>query len=312
MDPQNHRGAPTGAFDATGDSDVVEHVPWDRLTVSASERPPWVPYLVAGAVTVALVAVYLLLRPEPSAPITLAPATTVAAPAPAETMVVPSSEPIDPAATTMPAASLDPLGRPLYAEADLLAFAPIPGESAAASAAEWFVMEYFSSSNPGRVESLSRMMASGISVDPAGDEAITYVDWARATDVRAIGDETFAVRVRYRTLVSRDGAGYEPGAAQVVEIVVAAEADGATVILDLPTPVPDASPPERAVDRGEVVALGPEESERLLSELAEVGSGTSLVEITGTETGYRVVFDALDAHGVSWRYATRWDPERDG
>ena len=58
MDPQSRRGGPIGVAHADGDTDApgdtVDHIPWDRLTISAPERPPWVSYLVAGAAAVAI------------------------------------------------------------------------------------------------------------------------------------------------------------------------------------------------------------------------------------------------------------------
>ena len=71
---------------------------------------------------------------------------------------------------------------------------------------------------------------------------MSYVEWARAIDVAPAGDARFDVMVAYRTLAGAAGLDVVRQPVRAVVVRVAVGEGGATVVVELPTPV---SLPER-------------------------------------------------------------------
>ena len=284
-----------------GDS-LVEHIPWERLTVDADPRPSWTTY-VAGAIVVALAAGVIFFFRSTSTeppPLTLDPPSVTQTDA-ADLMSTATTVSEIGSSSTEAAQGTVQGAAPLVAEADLLAYVPVPGAAAARVRAEWFVLDYFTTTDAQRSEKLSRAAADGLEIPPP-PEATTYVDWVRA--FAALPDDTgFVVTVLYRTLVS-NGDAFQTGRVRAVEIPVHVEADGASAVLDLPSPVavPSAAvvpavpasmvpgtPPEAAT------AQALEWVEGLFDEVSVVGGATD-------GHGWRLVVEAVDEFDVTWPF----------
>ncbi|NNL71377.1 MAG: hypothetical protein HKO70_15620 [Acidimicrobiia bacterium] len=186
-----------------------ESVPWSALT-TAARQPPWLVYVIAGAV-VALVVGMVAARSRPAA----APAATV-------TTLLTVLE------TTVP-----------MSEADLQADGGDVSR-AAAMRAEWFVTDYFTVDGlAGRVSDLSSALGREA---PAPPGIISYVEWARAWDVERVAGDEYRVNVAIRLLTDA-GEGFARGSVQAVAVRVQVSPDGGTTVLDIPEPLELPDPP---------------------------------------------------------------------
>lgn len=224
---------------------VTEHIPWEQLTVQPTKDRRMLWYgIAAGVLVVGLLAV-IISRLGPSSgemqPVTQAAPVAAAVAQPAVAPVAPAAAPAAvPAAAPAPAPVAAPLAeRPLLSEADLMASGGEVPLRAAAAAAEWFVLEFYTldPSEPWleRVTAASGMSipAEAVPVPPEG-ETVSYVEWTRARSVKQIGAERFRASVLMRRMVARDGEVYRrlPTEEAVVEIIL--EADGLARAASLP------------------------------------------------------------------------------
>lgn len=186
-----------------------ESVPWSALT-AAARQPPWLVYVIAGAV-VALVVGMVAARSRPAAS---PPSTVTTLPAVAETTV--------------------PLS-----EADLWA-GLVDHSRVAVMRAEWFVTDYFTVDG---LESRAADLADPLGGDaPAPPETISYVEWARAWEVQQVSDSEYHVKVAVR-LLTDSGDGFERSPVRAVGVRVRVSPDGGTRVLDIPEPLVLPDPP---------------------------------------------------------------------
>lgn len=268
----------------------LEHVPWADLMAEAEpeDRTRRTLYLVAGAVG-SMVLGILVARswwaPSlPTEPVT--PATTaVAGP--------------DTSVATTPTL-------PLYSEADLMADPPDPLARAAIVRAEWFVTDYFTSDfEPnGSADVRAALPAGPMPAFPQDDgEGISYVEWARAYDVREAGGGAYRVSVAFRMLGAPPDRGFSRQPVRAVDVLVAVTEEGGTTVLDLPSPArmpagPEPVPWPDGVD---------DPPQSVLDEAVDLaipwGSEPRVVSAHPVEEGWRVVITVADAVGNRWPMA---------
>lgn len=263
------RTGETPERDTDGDTDVeiFERIPWESLEKNPDRR--WIAYLLAGALVLGAVGVSLgrqltagsALPPDP-APIT----TTVAAP--------PSTNPaIRP--TTVPETTAADQGPPgAWTEADLMALSDVPLELAAATTAEWFVVDYFTRDDPG--------------------EGRSFVDWAGSLETVWIDPTTIEVTVAVRRLAAVPGAEYRRMAAEAWTVTVELGEEGWSVVGG---PV-EAGPVELSVTIPAIDASVPAEVAAILDG-EEIGGA---VEVGGR---WLAEVEWVDAAGLSWT-VRRW------
>ena len=239
------------------DTEHFESIPWSTLMPEDGDRrTTWIN--IAGGVVLALVAVAIVWRfvgSDGATVVTLPPAdvapqaqiveTTVTGAA--DTEPASSSATLAPSAAAPPPAGAEPGFGSVLTEADLMAVVPELDVRAAVMRAEWFVTDYFTvdgdtASLAGVLEALPVMPRGPVFPHQGDAEApqatgVSYVEWARATDIDPLGAGRFRVVVLYRTLAGQGDAGIvrQPVRAVAVDVEVA---DGATAVLDLPTPLP--------------------------------------------------------------------------
>ena len=227
---------------------VTEHIPWEQLTIQPPKDRRMLWYGIAGGVLVVGLLAVVISRLGPSSGETqqvlpaTAPVAAVAQPA-APTAALPAvPDPLAPApaAAPAPAPVAAPLAeRSLLSEADLMASGGDVSLRAAAAAAEWFVLEFFTL-DPSEPWLQRVTAASGMSIPaaaapvPPGEETVSYVEWTRARSVEQIGADRFRASVLMRRMVAPDGAVYRrlPAEEAVVEITL--EPDGAARAASLP------------------------------------------------------------------------------
>lgn len=258
-----------------------EFIPWSELTARERSARPWTIYLMAAAITVGalgLAGARLLRRPAP-----VAPPTTVA----------------EVVAATSPAPTL-------YAEADLMASLPGDDARAAATRAEWFVIDYFTADGgPGGAgEVRSVLPPEAVPPIPHEDSSagLSYVEWARALSVEPAGPMLYRVVVVFRTLGALPENPFRRLPVRTVEVVVRVDPEGGTGVLDLPTPVTLA---------GLVAAFPPDEGEeppaavleQALASAAAWGEDPGVLDARRIGEGWRIVVEVLDPAGIRWPLA---------
>ncbi len=305
MPPDDDRPLSDDDSRAGPGDEVIEHIPWDRLTVNAPERPPWLPYLLGAVVAVAAAVAILTFRTTPSEPsvITLPP-DSVSANALGDPADEQSDRTADTRAAVPPPTTPVSSAEQIVTEADLMAFAPATGERAAAVRAEWFVLDYFSTSDAARVEKVRAALAGQIVVPEPPPGLATYVDWVRALSIESEGDGTHLVTVLYRTLVAADGESYRAGHIQAVTVPVAVGSDGSGTVLDFPAPVelPTGTPPVGSVE-WHPAEPPPQVLERVRSQLPDSGEGLRIVGAETDGSRWRVVVEWGDGTSGRWPYS---------
>lgn len=269
----------------------VESVPWSELleTTDPSLERRRIAYMAAGLVgAVVLGAVIARAWWTPSGPTILAPAVTIAAPAPDDAGVA------LPATTTLP---------PLYSEADLMADPPDPGARAAIVRAEWFVSDFFTAdyepTGSGDVRAALPGSAAIPDLPQDGGGGISYVEWARAFRVDEVGDGTYLVGVIFRALGAPADGSFSRLPVRAVEVHVDVLGDGAA-ILDLPRPVAVPAGPEPAswpagtVDPPQVVI------DVAAARASVWGVEPRIVSAAEVAEGWRVVVTVADSVGNRW------------
>jgi len=177
------------------DSEEYEQIPWSSLVPEQSEAIDRRVYLAIGVVGVVIAVIFGVRLFGGPSPQPLPPA-----------VVVPQTV----ADTTVPTTS----AVLVVSEADLMASPPVnvfEGESIRVAAlAEWFVTDYYTTDGSQETaRSLKALFAASAgnpdlphNADPA--PPVTYVEWARSTDVRFGDDDTAEVDVIFRTITESD------------------------------------------------------------------------------------------------------------
>ena len=273
--------------------DEYEEIPWSTLLSEHRQGRTKTLYLAAAvivAVVVGFVGIRWLTAPgHGDEPDFAAPVETTMAETAAEVV----------AATTTTAAVLS--------EADLMAVQPSVAEMAAVARAEWFVTDYFTIDGPLPEELISAFVNDALLPDLPGsaDADISYVEWARAFDIRPTATG-YAVSVVFRSLTEEPDGAFARGPVRAVDVLVAVDG-GETAIAELPIPV---LPPVYHTIDGWMESEGEAHDEAIAATLDYAGmfDENAVVVQSGTSgPEWRVVFTIGDRSGNRWPVVMRSD-----
>ncbi len=195
----------------------------------------------------------------------------------------------------------------VLSEADLMAPGPAVTELAAVARAEWFVTDYFTVDGPIPEELISAFVNDAAVPDlPDGSGAgISYVEWARAFDVRPT-ISGYAVSVVFRSLTEESDGSFVRGPVRAVDVLVAVE-EGETAIAELPIPI---LPPVYHTIEGWLVTDGQAHDEAITATLEYAGmfdENAEVIESGAAGPEWRVVFTVGDRSGNRWPVVMRSD-----
>ena len=273
--------------------DEYEEIPWSTLLSEHRQGRTKTLYLAAAvivAVVVGFVGIRWLTAPDHGdEPDFAAPVETGMAETGAEVV----------AATTTTAAVLS--------EADLMAVQPSVAEMAAVARAEWFVTDYFTIDGPLPEELISAFVNDALLPDLPGsaDADISYVEWARAFDIRPTATG-YAVSVVFRSLTEEPDGTFVRGPVRAVNVLVAVDG-GETAIAELPIPI---LPPVYHTIEGWMESEGEAHDEAIAATLDYAGMFDENAVIVQSGTSgpeWRVVFTIGDRSGNRWPVVMRSD-----
>ena len=195
----------------------------------------------------------------------------------------------------------------VLSEADLMAVVPAVAELAAVARAEWFVTDYFTVDGPMPEELISAFVNDATVPElPDGDEnGISYVEWARAFDVRPMMSG-YAISVVFRSLTEEPDGAFVRGPVRAVDVLIAVE-DGETAVAELPIPI---LPPVYHNIDGWMVTDGQAHDEAITATLDYAGMFDENVEVVESGAAgpeWRVVFTVGDRSGNRWPVVMRSD-----
>lgn len=275
--------------------DEYEEIPWSTLLSEHQQGRTRTLYL-AAAVIVAVVAGFVGIRwlTSPGH----GDGSAVAAPADTTTIVAEEADESTTTTTTTIA---------VLSEADLMAVQPAIAELSAVARAEWFVTDYFTVDGPLPEELISAFVNDATLPDlPSPAEAdISYVEWARAFDIRPTTDG-YAVSVVFRSLTEEPGGAFIRSPVRAVDVLVAVD-DGETAIADLPIPI---LPPVYHTIDGWMDTEGEAHDEAIAATLDYAGmfdENSVIVQSGAAGPDWRVVFTIGDRSGNRWPVVMRSD-----
>jgi hypothetical protein len=272
--------------------DEYEEIPWSTLLAEHRQGRVKTVYL-AAAVIVAVVAGFVGVRwltapghgeqPALAAPIETTTTEAVVAEAESSTTTA------------------------VLSEADLMAVVPAVAELAAVARAEWFVTDYFTVDGPIPEELISAFVNDATVPDlPSGDgKGVSYVEWARAFDVRP-ATSGYAISVVFRSITEEPDGAFVRGPVRAVDVLIAVE-EGETAVSELPIPI--LPPVYHAID-GWMVTEGQAHDEAISATLdyAEMfDEDAEVVESGAAGPEWRVVFTVGDRSGNRWPVVMRSD-----
>jgi len=273
--------------------DEYEEIPWSTLLAEHRQGRVKTVYL-AAAVIVAVVAGFVGVRwltaPGHGEQPTLA--------APIETTTTTEAVVAEADSSTTTA---------VLSEADLMAVVPAVAELAAVARAEWFVTDYFTVDGPIPEELISAFVNDATVPDlPNGDgKGVSYVEWARAFDVRP-ATSGYAISVVFRSITEEPDGAFVRGPVRAVDVLIAVE-EGETAVSELPIPIlPQVY---HAID-GWMVTEGQAHDEAISATLdyAEMfDEDAEVVESGAAGPEWRVVFTVGDRSGNRWPVVMRSD-----
>ncbi len=195
----------------------------------------------------------------------------------------------------------------VLSEADLMAVEPAIAELAAIARAEWFVTDYFTVDGPIPEELISAFVNDAAVPDlPDGEGmGISYVEWARAFDVRPT-ISGYVVSVVFRSLTEEPDGAFVRGPVRAVDVLIAVE-EGETAIAELPIPI--LPPVYHAID-GWMVTNGEAHDAAITATLDYAGMFDENAQVIESGTAgpeWRVVFSVGDRSGNRWPVVMRSD-----
>ncbi len=195
----------------------------------------------------------------------------------------------------------------VLSEADLMAVVPAVAELAAVARAEWFVTDYFTVDGPIPEELISAFVNDATIPDlPTGDGArISYVEWARAFDVRPTPGG-YVISIIFRSLTEETDGAFVRGPVRAVDVLIAVE-DGETAVAELPIPI---LPPVYHAIEGWMVTDGQAHEEAITATLDYAtlfDANAEVVESGAAGPEWRVVFTIGDRSGNRWPVVMRSD-----
>jgi hypothetical protein len=275
--------------------DEYEEIPWSTLLLEHQQGRTRTVYL-AAAVILAVVAGFVGIRWLTSSD--HGDGSAVAAPADTTRIVAGEADESTTTTTTTIA---------VLSEADLMAVQPAIAELSAVARAEWFVTDYFTVDGPLPEELISAFVNDATLPDlPRPAEAdISYVEWARAFDIRPTADG-YAVSVVFRSLTEEPGGAFIRSPVRAVDVLVAVD-DGETAIADLPIPI---LPPVYHTIDGWMDTEGEAHDEAIVATLDYAGmfdENSVVVQSGAAGPDWRVVFTIGDRSGNRWPVVMRSD-----
>jgi hypothetical protein len=256
-----------------------EHIPWEHLSASTSNRRWWI-YAGAGALVVAALTASLVRNSSPTQQRSAADVL----PAPAVSEATSGATAAFPPSTTSAVAP--------YSEADLMAVAPDSLLAEAAAMAEWIASDFFTIDGSGAITSdLALILPAGSSLPSTIEGQRSFVEWSRALGVDEIAPGRYRVVVVVRTLGAGPGADYRRLAPRAVLLDLQWTPDGWS-LLDLPSPA--ALPTTMQMPPWPSQDLPP-----VVSQAASTGGG---IVLDGGRVGnyWRVVVEVPDEAGSRW------------
>lgn len=276
--------------------DEYEEIPWSTLLTEHHQGRAKTLYMAAGiivAVVIGFVGIRWFIAPGHGEQPALA--------APAETTTT------EAVAVETESSSTTTVTTDVLSEADLMAVVPAVAELAAVARAEWFVTDYFTVDGPIPEELISAFVNDAAIPDlPTGDEAgISYVEWARAFDVRPTTDG-YAISIVFRSLTEEPDGAFVRGPVRAVDVLIAVE-DGETAVAELPIPI---LPPVYHAIEGWMLTDGQAHEEAITATLDYAGlfdANAEVVESGVAGPEWRVVFTIGDRSGNRWPVVMRSD-----
>ncbi|MGB5656022.1 MAG: hypothetical protein WBN35_05350 [Acidimicrobiia bacterium] len=275
--------------------DEYEEIPWSTLLSEHQQGRTKTLYL-AAAVIVAVVLGFVGIR-WLTAP---GHGDGGAVAAQADTTTVPGAGAVESTTTATSTTAI-------LSEADLMAVEPSILELSAVARAEWFVTDYFTVDGPLPEELISAFVNDAMLPDlPSPSDAdISYVEWARAFDIRPT-ESGFAVSVVFRSLTEEPGGAFIRSPVRAVDVLVAVD-DGETAIADLPIPI---LPPVFHTIDGWMETEGEAHDEAIAATLDYAGMFDEEAVVVQSGTAgpeWRVVFTIGDRSGNRWPVVMRSD-----
>ena len=275
--------------------DEYEEIPWSTLLSEHQQGRTRTLYLAAAvivAVVIGFVGIRWITSPDHGDGAAIA--------APAETTTSMAAESVEPSTTSTTTTAV-------LSEADLMAAQPSIAELSAVARAEWFVTDFFTVDGPLPEELISAFVndASLPDLPSPADAAISYVEWARAFDIRPT-QVGYAVSVVFRSLTEEPGGAFIRSPVRAVDVLVAVD-DGETAIADLPIPI---LPPVFHTIEGWMETEGEAHDEAIAATLDYAGmfDEDAVVVQSGTAgPEWRVVFTIGDRSGNRWPVVMRSD-----
>jgi hypothetical protein len=166
----------------------------------------------------------------------------------------------------------------------------------AAVYAEWFVADYFTID--GTEVSAGEVVRSLPEGSPIPDQGASrsFVESAKAFEVEQLTGDRFRVLVVVRYLTASDGSAYQRMPARAVDLVVAVNGEGASII-DLPSPT---ALPERVATTPWTGSGGDVPEEIIEAALVRSGGSGKVVEASAIGALWRVVILVEDSGGALW------------
>ncbi len=274
--------------------DEYEEIPWSTLLTEDRQGRTKTLYLAAAviaAVVVGFVGIRWLTAPGHGDDAALA--------APVEST---TTEVVTEASTSSSTSTTGVLS-----EADLMAVQPSIAELSAVARAEWFVTDYFTVDGPIPEELISAFVndAALPSLSATDDADISYVEWARAFDIRPTA-RGYAVSVVFRSLTEEPDGAFIRSPVRAVDVLVAVDG-GQTAIVDLPIPI---MPPVYHTIDGWMETEGEAHDEAVAATLEYAGMFDERAEVVQSGSSgpdWRVVFTIGDRSGNRWPVVMRSD-----
>jgi hypothetical protein len=275
--------------------DEYEEIPWSTLLSEHQQGRTKTLYLAATvivAVVVGFVGIRWLTSPGHG--------DGGAVAAQADTTTVPGAGAVESTTTATSTTAI-------LSEADLMAVEPSILELSAVARAEWFVTDYFTVDGPLPEELISAFVNDAMLPDlPSPSDAdISYVEWARAFDIRPT-ESGYAVSVVFRSLTEEPGGAFIRSPVRAVDVLVAVD-DGETAIADLPIPI---LPPVFHTIDGWMETEGEAHDEAIAATLDYAGMFDEEAVVVQSGTAgpeWRVVFTIGDRSGNRWPVVMRSD-----
>jgi hypothetical protein len=299
------------------DAERFESIPWASLLPEENDRRTrWLG--IAAAVLLAVVAGLIALRVFGAStpgtvvamdPIPASPGADVAADGSTTTLpgdsAVATGSGSGVTVSQVPKSMPEP---PAYSEADLMASVPEVSMRAAVMRAEWFVTDFFTVDADASAKAVAAALAplEGVALPHASPVGVSYVEWARAYAIEPLLPSGYRVAVAFRTLSAPEGEAVTRRPVRAVEVDIAVDSAGATLVLDLPRPavIPTATPIAANHPVGDEVGSGADAPSDIaaaaVASAGVAGVDASVVRAESRDGGWRFVVAVVDESGMAF------------